>query len=110
MKDILWLGDSLKVVKGFPAKARKMAGDNLFFLQLGDDPTDWKPMPSIGQSVREIRIKVGEQFRIMYLATRPEGIYVLHAFQKKSAKTSQRDIELAKNRFRGLIERGKGKE
>jgi phage-related protein len=41
-------------------------------------------------------------FRIIYLATRPEGVYVLHCFHKKTQQTSQPDLELAKKRFKSI--------
>jgi phage-related protein len=41
-------------------------------------------------------------FRVIYLATRPEGVYVLHCFQKKTRKTRKADIELAATRLRQI--------
>jgi phage-related protein len=41
-------------------------------------------------------------FSIIYLATRPEGVYVLHCFQKKAQQTSRPDLELAKKRFKAI--------
>lgn len=58
-------------------------------------------MSTVGTGVREIRIHDSDgAFRVIYLATRPEGIYVLHCFQKKSEQTSWRDIALATRRFK----------
>jgi phage-related protein len=54
--------------------------------------------------VREIRVRESSGvFRCIYLATRPEGIYVLHCFQKKTQKTSQQDLDLAQRRFRSIL-------
>jgi hypothetical protein len=39
-------------------------------------------------------------FRVITLATLPEAIYLLHAFQKKTQHTARGDIELAARRFR----------
>lgn len=51
--------------------------------------------------VRELRIRDADgTFRVIYLATRPEGVYVLHAFQKKTQKTSLRDLRLAQERLK----------
>jgi phage-related protein len=70
-------------------------------VQNGNNPDDWKPMKSIGPGVREIRIREDSgAFRVIYLATLPETVLVLHAFQKKTQATSQRDIELAASRLR----------
>ncbi|MGE0621197.1 MAG: type II toxin-antitoxin system RelE/ParE family toxin [Pseudomonadales bacterium] len=49
-------------------------------------------MPDIGPGVREIRIRIGVAWRVVYVANRDEAIYVLHAFQKKTQRTSRRDI------------------
>jgi phage-related protein len=40
--------------------------------------------------------------RCIYLATRPEVIYILHCFQKKTQKTSQQDLDLAQSRFKSI--------
>lgn len=62
-------------------------------------------MPSIGAGVREIRVRAGGAFRVIYLASRPEGVYVLHCFQKKTQKTAPSDLELAKLRFKQIGEK-----
>jgi phage-related protein len=80
-----------------------MAGFELWQVQNGDDPSDSKPMPSVGVGVAEIRIRIDGAFRILYLAKLPEAVYVLHAFQKKTPKTSKPDIDLAKQRYRDLM-------
>jgi len=72
-------------------------------VQEGVDPDDWKPMSTVGSGVREIRVREPSgAFRCIYLATRPEGIYVLHCFQKKTQKTSRQDLDLAAGRFRAI--------
>lgn len=57
-----------------------------------------------GSGVREIRIHQGGEFRVLYVATLPEAIYVLSAFEKKSRKTPQRELDLAAERFRSVLE------
>ena len=103
MKPVVWLGDSRSRVRDFEPDARHETGTELGRVQLGKDPTDWKPMPSVGLGVNEIRIRVGGAFRLIYMAKFTEAIYVLHAFQKKSRKTARADIELARLRFRTLV-------
>ena len=102
MKDAIFLGTSKADLRGFPDEARREAGVELHQVQLGLEPTDWKPMPSIAPGVREIRIRAGGVFRVIYLATRPEGVYVLHCFQKKTQKTSPHDLELARQRYKQI--------
>ena len=59
-------------------------------------------MSSIGQGVKEIRIHVEGEFRVLYIAKYEEAIYILHAFQKKTKKTPKKDIDIARTRFREL--------
>jgi len=97
------MGSSKEDLIAFPVDARREAGYQLEGVQYGDDPKDWKPMNSIGPGVREIRIREASgAFRVIYLATRPEGVYVLHCFQKKTQQTSQRDVALAKARLKAV--------
>lgn len=104
MKRIVWLGDSLRRVRDFAPEARHEAGVQLGLVQAGEEPSDWKPMPSVGLGVNEIRVRIGGAFRVIYVAKFVEAVYVLHAFQKKSRKTARTDIELARLRFRSLVQ------
>ena len=99
-KPVTFLGDSKVRLRAFPDGARQDAGQELLRVQFGGEPLDWKPMPGIGKGVREIRVsdRPGE-FRVVYVANIGIVVYVLHAFHKKSQKTLQRDIELAKVRL-----------
>ena len=100
MKPVVWLGNSKADLKAFPATTMDDMGHQLFRVQCGLDPDDWKTMPSIGAGVREIRVRdASGAFRTIYLATRPEAIYVLHCFRKKSQKTAREDIEVARQRL-----------
>ena len=79
-------------------------GHQLFLVQCGFEPDDWKPMTTVGAGVKEIRVKdVAGNFRVLYLATRPQAVYVLHCFQKKTHQTAQRDIELARQRLKDVL-------
>ena len=83
--------------------AKASAGYELMKVQLGQDPSDWKPLRSIGPGVREIRIRVGTIYRILYLASLGDAVYVLHAFEKRTQKTSVRDVDLASSRLKSLM-------
>ena len=90
---------------GVPEDARHDAGDHLVDKeQRGEQPDDFKPMPSIGKGVEEIRMwdDTGT-YRVVYRARLADAVYVLHAFQKKTQVTAKRDIELAKKRFTELM-------
>ena len=90
-------------LRAFPATARREAGHQLDRVQNGDNPDDWKPIPSVGPGVREVRVHdQAGAFRVVYIATRPEAVYVLHAFQKKTRATPRRDLDLATARLRLL--------
>jgi phage-related protein len=104
MKPVRFLGDSRKALQEFPDDARREAGYQLDRVQLGLPPNDFKPMPSIGKGVEEIRIwEASGTYRIVYTARLAETVFVLHAFQKKTRATSSRDIEVARERFRQLM-------
>ena len=103
IKPVEWLGDSRERVREFSDEARGDVGFELWEVQQGKEPSNWKPMPSIGLGVKEIRVRAGEAYRLIYVARFSEAVYVLHAFEKKSRKTSRPDVELARNRFRTLV-------
>jgi len=103
MKPVIWMGGSKEDLKAFPEDARREVGYQLEHVQEGVDPDDWKPMSIVGTGVREIRVRESSgAFRCIYLATRPEGVYILHCFQKKTQKTSRQDLDLAQTRFKSI--------
>ena len=56
MKPLLWLGDSLERVRGFPAVAKQQVGYQFERVQAGQEPSDWKPMQSVGSGAYELRV------------------------------------------------------
>ena len=104
MKPIEWMGDSLARLREFPRPAMREAGHQLELVQDGREPNDWKPMSTIGTGVNELRVRAGGAFRVIYVAKFAEAVYVLHAFEKKSRRTALLDIELARSRYRNLIQ------
>lgn len=104
MKSIHFLGDALKCLREFPNDARQVAGYQLDKVQRGRLPDDFKPMPSIGKGVEEIRVwDDSGTYRVIYTARLADAVYVLHCFQKKTQATAKRDIDLAKSRYAELI-------
>jgi phage-related protein len=59
-------------------------------------------MPTVGSGVREIRIHIAGAHRVFYVTTQPEAICVLHAFDKKTQKTSAADLRIGRERLRNL--------
>ena len=106
MKPVIFIGSSLADLHTFPDRPRHDAGFQLERVQRGLDPDDWKPMPTIGQGVREIRVRdASGAFRVIYLAASADAVYVLHAFAKRTQRTPKRDLALAQARF-GELKRG----
>jgi phage-related protein len=104
MKPLRFLGSSKKDYDELPRLAQYSLGNELRLVQSGERPSDCKPMPSIGPGVEEIRVWAESgTFRVIYIARRPEAVYVLHAFQKKSQQTSQSDLKLARKRLCELL-------
>jgi len=103
MKPVRFCGDALKRLREFPENARHDAGYQLEQIQLGKQPDDFKSMRSVGPGVEEIRIRDdGGAFRVIYTARLRDAVYVLHCFEKKTASTATRDIDLARSRFMAI--------
>ena len=103
LRDLQFVGRSFEELMSFPAAVRHQAGRQLRLVQGGEEPIDWKPMKTIGPGVNEIRLRDHSgAYRVIYVATFKDAVYVLHCFEKKSQKTSQRDLEIAGRRFREL--------
>ena len=79
-----------------------VVGFELYAVQCGLMPSDFKPMIAIGRGTYEIRVHTLGEWRVVYVAKFEDAIYVLHAFQKKTQKTRQEDIELAACRYRHI--------
>jgi phage-related protein len=103
MRPLRFLGDSLKCLRDFPEDTRHDAGYQLDKVQRGEQPDDFKPMPTVGKGVEEIRVSDSSgTYRVIYLARRAEAVYVLHAFQKRTQATAKKDLEIARTRYRQL--------
>lgn len=103
-KPLEFRGSSLDDLRAFPLPAKREAGHQLDQVQNGQESDDWKPMNTVGQGVKEIRIRdAAGAFRVIYIAKFADAIYVLHCFQKKTVKTSKADLDLASKRYRDLL-------
>ncbi len=104
LKPVEFIGSSRRALARFPDEARRTAGFQLDRVQRGLEPFDWKPMPTVGGGAMELRVSdASGAFRVIYVARFPDVVYVLHAFQKKSRKTSRLDLALARVRFAELM-------
>ena len=103
MREVSFVGSSLDDLRSWPKPARQDMGRQIDRVQKGLDPTDWRPMPSVGRGVREIRVHdAGGIYRSMYTTNVLDSVYVLHVFVKKSRKTPMKDIRLARARLKAL--------
>ena len=103
-KPLKFLGSSRDDLRELPAAIRRAIGEELRNVQKGLMPSDFKPMPSVGAGVYEIRVRLDGAWRVLYVAKFQAAIYVLHAFQKKTQQTAREDIDLAKKRYRMIPE------
>jgi len=103
-KSVEFRGSSLDDLRAFPLPVRREAGYQIDKVQHGQEPDDCKPMNTVGQGVKEIRIRdAAGAFRIVYVAKFAHAVYVLHCFQKKTEKTSKTDLDLATKRYRDVL-------
>ena len=99
MKPLKFVGSTLDELRRFPIDARRSVGHELWQVQMGLLPTDFRSMPSVGAGCYEIRVHTGQEWRAIYVAKFADAIYVLHAFQKKSRATARHDLEIARKRY-----------
>lgn len=104
MNPLNFIGSSLDDLRNFPEEARKAAGFELYSVQCGQEPSDWKPMPSIGRGVKEIRIHVLENgVSSTWRSSRMRFMFSIH-FKRKAEKTNQHDVEIARKRYKQIGE------
>jgi phage-related protein len=102
-RPIHWLGASLRDLRGLPERVRKIIGTELTLVQGGDLPTDWKPMRGVGPGVMEVRVHQPAAYRVLFVVKFAEAVYVLHVFCKKTRKTSDLDLAIARRRYAELL-------
>jgi len=104
MKPVHFVGTSREDIRDLPDSAQETAGFQLFKVQQGRETDDWKPMPTVGSGVQEIRIRdESGAYRIFYVAKFEEAVYVLHVFEKRSQKTARTDLALGQSRYADLL-------
>jgi phage-related protein len=99
IKPLVWVGSTQDDLRELPKAVRRRVGFELHQIQLGFAPTDWRPVPSVGPGVEELRIHVTGEHRVLYIARYAEAVYVLHVFEKKTRKMRNQDVELARMRL-----------
>jgi phage-related protein len=100
---VAWEGDSREILQSFPDDVRHNFGFELWQLQQGERPSGYRPLPSIGPGVFELRDQDERSwYRVVYLSRVNDVIYVLHCFEKKSREMPRRDFEKAKQRLKAV--------
>ena len=112
VKEVIWWPQNLtdEIKKNWPVDVKREGGLQLGRVQQGLEPLNFRIMSSVGVGVREIKIqdKDKSQYRLLYIATFPEAVYVIHVITKKtSEQTSKHDIDIARKRFNDLTTRRK---
>ena len=98
---IAWEGDSRDVLQSFPDDVKQNLGFQLWQLQRGERPKDYRPLQSIGAGVFELRDQDQRAwYRVVYLSRIEDVIHVLHCFEKKSREMPRREFETAKRRLK----------
>jgi phage-related protein len=113
LKPVIWLGDSLRELKTFPAAVQDEMGYAIYLAQRGDRHVSAKPLKGLGSGVLEVvSDHRGDTFRSVYTVRYVDRVFVLHAFQKKSKSgitTPKADVELIKQRLKRAVEISKRK-
>lgn len=114
LKPVVWLGDSLRALKAFPASVQDEVGYALYLAQRGGKHVSAKLLKGFGPGVLEVvSDHRGDTFRVVYTVRLADRVFVLHAFQKKSKHgiaTPQADVELIKRRLKQAVEISEAKE
>jgi phage-related protein len=103
---IAWEGNSKEVISAFPDEVKQNLGFQLRRLQCGEAPTDYRPMPSIGPGVFELRDEDERSwYRVIYLSRINNVIHVLHCFEKKGRETPKNELKTARQRLAAVKQR-----
>ena len=92
-------------LRTFPEDVRRAFGKAIYDLQEGHTlsmPLS-RPMRSVGEGAAELRIRDSAgTYRAFYVVRVADAILILHAFVKKTQKTPDREIVLAKKRLKEM--------
>ncbi|HZA66908.1 MAG TPA: type II toxin-antitoxin system RelE/ParE family toxin [Geminicoccaceae bacterium] len=104
MKDLVWVGSSLRDYRRFPAEVKRDMGYALYLAQVGKTHRSVKPLKGFaGAGVLElVDDHAGNTYRAVYTVRFATAVYVLHAFQKKSRRriaTPKGDVDLVRRRL-----------
>jgi phage-related protein len=102
MDEVVWEGNSRRVIKGFPEGPRANLGYFLLLVQQGVEPPGSTPVPGL-DGVFELRDQDERAwYRVLYLKRIKGRVHVLHCFEKRSNRIEKRDLETAKKRIKQI--------
>jgi phage-related protein len=92
-------------LRSFPGPVQDHIGYALYIAQRGGKHRDAKTLSGLGSAgvVEVVTDYRGDAFRAVYTVQFADGVYVLHAFQKKSKTrraTPRADLDLVRQRLR----------
>lgn len=103
VKAVQWVGSSNADLKRFPDPVRRRVGFAIHQAQAGLRHRDAKPLKGFGSGVLEVVVRHdGDTFRTIYTVRLEAAVYILHAFQKKSARgvrTPKKELDLIARRL-----------
>ena len=105
MRPVIFHLKTTETIRTFPRAVRDRLGKALYLLQAGEQPGMplSRPMPSVAPGAAEIRLHSEDgQFRTFYVTASAEGILVFHAFVKKTQKTPEAELRLARKRLKEM--------
>lgn len=107
MKGIQFHPKAIQFIRGQSPEIKQKIGEALRDLQKGlvlGMPKS-RPMPSITRGAAELRVRDAESaVRVFYFMKVNELIIVFHAFEKKTQKTPQHEIELSRKRLKEILD------
>lgn len=104
--EVIWYKPALEEVRDFTEDSRKALGYLIYRLQQGEKLSmpHSRPMPSLGTGCHELRVKDDSgAYRVFYYLKIKDQILIFHAFQKKTEKTSNKDLEQGKKNLKEMI-------
>jgi phage-related protein len=105
MKPLKFVGSSLSDLRLFPSDATPGSRLRIVASATWVDAVRFQAVARCRTGAYEIRVHMSGEWRVIYVAKFVHGIYVLHAFQKKTRKTRKEDVELARKRYTQIKER-----
>lgn len=101
--EVWWWGQSKDAISNFPDRVKVNLGYSLRLLQRGDEPTDYRPLPSVAKGLFELRDQDKDGwYRVIYLSRTNDVIHVVHAFQKDTREIPENQKTVARQNLKAV--------